>query len=151
MSILEIQITEFWKFSEKKPSEFNFKLFMDEFTVLLENKLARHGQLTYEQYIDSISPLYDFNTLELFVYNSEHTNSEWNLQSIQRLIFYPRYEHFRDIFKNNERYIKLLALYHKILDKTYDNEILLVDECIHCMHNSGFLIDIESLRKEYES
>jgi hypothetical protein len=145
------QIIEFWKLSERKPNKFDFTSFISEFTCLIESKLARHGQLSYEQYINSISSLYDFNTLELFVYNSEHTNSEWNLDSIKRLIFYPRYEHFRDIFKENKRYIKLLDLYQRVLDKNYGNVVLFVDECIHALHNSGFLIDIESLRREYEA
>lgn len=148
---LEKQIIEFWKFSEKKKHNFNFKLFIDTFLPILENKLARHGQLSYEMYLDSISSFYDFDILKLFAYKSKHTNSEWSFENIKDFIFKPRYEHFNAIFKGNQRYINLLNLYHKIKSPIYDNGVLLVDECIHALHNSGFLIDVESLRKEYES
>lgn len=151
MNVLEAQIIEFWRLSEGKDNHFNFKLFINAFLPILESKLARHGQLSYELYIESIAYLYDFNTLEQFVYNSEHTNNEWNFKDVQSLIFCPRYDHFRITFCGNTRYINLLNLYNKLNQPFYDNGILLVDECIHALHNSGFLINIESLRREYES
>jgi hypothetical protein len=150
-NLLRTQIKEFWKLSDGKESQFNFNLFIGTFLPVLEDKLASHGQLSYEKYLESITPLYDFNILNQFVYTSIHTDKEWSFENIRDLIFRPRYEHFKNTFGSNARYINLLKLYNKIKSPIIENIVLLVDECIHALHNSGFLIDIEQLRKEYES
>jgi len=151
MDVLEAQIKEFWKLSEGEENHFNFKLFIDTFLPILENKLARHGQLSYSKYLEAILPLYDTDILNQFVYISEHTGANWSYGSIIDLIFMPRYEHFSLTFRGDSSYINLLRLYNKLKLLIYENGIFLVDECIHAIHHSGFLIEIERLRNEYET
>jgi hypothetical protein len=147
-------IFSFWDYSLGKSNSFDFDLFFKTFIPILKYKLASHCQLTFKKYIETLCDIYNFSELGQFVYKSEHTGASFDYNSIIRRIFYPRYVHFRKYFSRNSNYTKLLQLCKELKNYSKLNhfeKVFLVDKCIYSMHNSGLLLNIDDLRKEYEN
>lgn len=157
MSKFEEYVISFWDYVLDKTSNiFDFEIFFNEFNSLLEEKLALHGMLNLKDYIHYASKYYDLNGLKQFIYTSKHTNIEFRLTDIEKLVFEPRYKHFKEIYGSDETFKTLLDLYFDLNDRILLNKtkkILLMDKCIHAEHGSGNImnIDIEKLRMNYES
>ncbi len=123
---------------------------------MLERKLALHGLLTFEKYIEYVSEYHDLKALEQLVYKSQHTGKVFDLEGIIIAIFEPRYRHFKETYKKNSNYINLKSLY---VDLEYPdlNDVkkcmLLMESCIHAEHASGKIIgiDIEKMRQDYDA
>lgn len=148
------EIIKFWKCSMIHDySDFDFTMFFEKFQNILLKKLATHGMSSFKDYMKYIKKFYEMNRLEHFVYISEHTNAKWDIDDLITLIFKPRYLFFREKHVNNPKYEILQELYKDLIQwnstKSLDDNIILVDKCIHAQHNSGNLLnlDIEELRK----
>ena len=154
-------IMQFWK----DPSDFPHDEFFEHFEKKLYVKLALHGCLGLDDYIQSVSEYYDLNPLKKFAYKSEHTHKNFSFNSILEAIFKPRYEHFRGIYLKKQNFKKLVALYYKVRTREKLPRVLcsltyaikhdyniLIEECIHAQHGSGFIldVDVEKLRNEFE-
>lgn len=151
--MLKDKIISFWLYSEQRTHHFDFQGFFEEYKTMLAEKLALHGLLGFEYYITSVSRIYQLEKLTEFVHTT-HDGIDFDYGSILKAIFQPRYKHYRNIYIGNNEY-KALALLYGELCETENLEhtelVLLVDKCIHAEHNSGFLVDIENLRKSYEA
>lgn len=150
-------IKSFWNCSINNDfSSFDFDDFFSDFLNKLKMKLSLHGKLTLDDYIYYLNEYYALGVLRDFIYKGKHSGADFSIEDIKKSIFTPRYEFFRDKYKNNNAYDKLLLLYRKLKNhKRYStkNKILLVDECIHAEHNNGNIInvDITELRRVYEN
>lgn len=157
MNEFEKSIASFWNYIlDKTFNTFDFELFFNDFNSVLEEKLALHGMLSLEDYIHYVSKYYDLDILKQFIYTSKHTDIEFGLEDIQKQIFKPRYNHFKEIYKNDENFKKLLKIYYDLKEQSDIDEtkkIFLVDRCIHAEHGHGNIInvDIEKLRYDYEN
>ena len=61
------QIKLFWKCSEEnRLDEFDLDKFLFEYKIRIYKKLASHGQLSFDSYLDSIKKYYHFNKLKEF-------------------------------------------------------------------------------------
>ena len=153
---IENQIIEFWEYSEGEIDEFDFLKFFKEFKQILESKLALHGVLGFNKYIEHQTKNYDMELLRKFEYIGHIVPLNDDYTKICHRIFYPRYRKFHENYKDNEYYNVLGKVYldiNKVLkDKRLNKRenVLLMDECIHTIHNSGYLINIEKLRRVYE-
>ena len=147
-------VFQFWDYSLGRTSAFNFSVFFGEFDGVLYRKLASHGCLGLGDYIEVVmKKYYDMEKLRFLEYKSVHTDREFMLTGILEGIFGPRYEHQRSKHISKLTYVVLLDLYQEIkfYDKfTHLEKMLLVDRCIHAMHNSGTLLDIGKIREEYD-
>ncbi len=146
-------IFEFWRYSEGKTETFNFPLFFSEFRKLLYRKLARHGVLGFRDYLREMAQIYNFHTLRNFTH-ATHDGHVFNISCIARGIFRQRYDYYRKIYMTNANYQQLLKTYgqcQNIEELAKRDRVLLADECIHAIHNSGSLLDIDSLREKYEA
>lgn len=152
------KVFEFWDDSIYFYEHFDFYNFFQEFKKVLLRKLATHGMSSFKDYLKFIGRYYDFTELEQFTYESKHTGVKWDLKDLKALIFYPRYEHFRKKHEHNLKYEILQDLYKDLLlweskhNHSSTENLLLIDRCIHAIHNSGNLLnlDLDKLREEYE-
>ena len=151
------EISKYWKCSINNDfNNFDFFPFFFDFLIILEDKLALHGQLSLEKYIEHLSMYYDFKSLGEFVYESKRTNQSYDIKKIKELIFKPRYEEFKKSYIDDFFYIKLLKLYKDLKKSKFDNlekNIILMERCISAEHCSGRLIglDIDKMRKIFEN
>ena len=149
------KIIKFWDCSiNNRMDEFDFNSFFEEFNLLLEHKLASHGQLSFNDYVSSLRYYYNLNLLKKFVYKGEHSGINEDYEYIIYKLFNKRYLIFQNNY-NNKRYKNLLKLYLKLKDIKQLNQtekVILVDECINIQHNSGFItgLDINKLREDFE-
>lgn len=146
-------ILEFWRYSEGKTDTFDFPLFFSEYRKVIYSKLARHGALGFRDYLREMANIYNFHTLRYFAHKT-HDGYSFHIPSITTGIFMPRYRYYRRRYLANVNYQRLLETYQKCQNaqkQNHQNMVLLVDECIHATHNSGSLLNVELLRKEYES
>lgn len=157
LKYIEEQILEFWKCSETRNMNFDFNRFFKEFSKVLEIKLSLHGVLGFNNYLKYQDRNYDMNLLKHFEYFGYIVPCNDDYDKIAVRIFNPRYKKFYNHYKNDEMYKNIKNLYRKI-NKSIKNfkvynikeNVFLVDECIHVIHNSGNLIDIDKLERQYE-
>lgn len=154
---IENQIEEYWKCSlDRDLDRFDYFTFFRDFLAILERKLALHGRLSLEKYIEHISYYYDLRVLADFAYESKHTHQLYDLDSIKKLIFEPRYDNFKETYKNDHIYNKLLELYTDLkscllVNLSAERKLLLMEQCISASHLSGKLIgDVDNLRAAFE-
>jgi len=148
------QIKLFWKYSElNQLYKFDYDAFFWEFKIRIYKKLAGHGQLTLDDYIEHQKKFYNIQKVKYLEYKSHHTGFEEKHIDILRNIFFYRFHHFKEKFRYNERYKNLTKIYKLLnqnnLSKT--DKILLVDRCIHAQHNSGNIcnLNIDKLRIDF--
>ncbi len=157
MKPLRNRIIDFWNHSEGLRPRFDYDGFVREFAWEAWLKLAGHGQLTFADYLRFLKDRcgYDLASLERYTYSSEHTGYVATEADIAEAIFYPRYLHFHDRYINDPGYVQLRILWKKLKQAPYmdrQGKHLLVDECLHAMHSSGFIIEnIEEVRANYEA
>lgn len=152
MDKLEGLILRYWRLTERRWIEsFPFEKAFALFREAMYPKLATHGMLGLQAYIDNVSQYYDLSVLDSFVYTSFHTGYKDDLESIKRRIFEPRYENFHNRYQNDPIYSKILEIYNELGNSPSDIEgkILLMERAISCAHRDGLFIDIESLRKQH--
>jgi hypothetical protein len=134
---------------------FNFDVFFNNFNGILKEKLALHGILSLDNYIESVSKYYDLNVIKQFVYESHHTEQKYNENDILKAIFEPRYNKFRQKYVSSPIYCKLIVLFQDLIIRKICNKysnVELMERCIHAEHNSGKIIglDIAGMRRKYE-
>ena len=152
MSTLEQSVIDFWGYSEGKVADFDFRGFFKEFKSVLKRKLSLHGQLGLDNYLIYIFNYYPCEELKKFCHIT-HGGRVFGIGSITRGLFEPRFKHYHRKYKRNYRYKKLLSLYKELgfaftLDRI--GLVFLMDKCISSEHNSGNLLDIGELRKNYD-
>jgi len=136
-------------------SAFPLHSFFDVFEKTLYPKLALHGMLSFEDYLKCLDRYYNLEELKNFEYTSIHTKKTFTYESILHAVFYPRYKYFSKQNAKKKPMTDMRELYSKLKNrpKTYSELVALLDECIHCVHNSGFLLNfsnIEEVRMKYE-
>jgi len=153
MNKLEGIVLRYWKLSnENKLDTFQFERAYDLFRERMKEKLALHGMLTLEDYINYIGKYYDVNVLKEFVYNSYHTDYKDGLKDILKRLFEPRYENFHSRYKNDPVYSKVLSVYNALLQSPsrLGDKVFLMERAISLAHRDGMFINIEELREFYE-
>lgn len=151
-------IKDFWQKSiDGKTEDFDFDKFFKKFLELLKNKLAGHGQLQFEDYLNELvrEKIYNLNILKEFVYESKHAKIKITYEELLRNIFMKRYRAFKNEYCKNKAYIEMKKVFNKIkLSKNLSkrDKVLLVDECIYLQHNSNFVVglDIDKLKEKFE-
>jgi len=150
-------IKSFWRaVIDDSIERYNFEPFFKMFRAALQDKLARHGMLSIEEYIKCASEYYDLTVLRRFAYSSRYSGAHFSFDDVVRAIFQPRYEMFRSKARDDPVFKKLLSLYIRLQTApTPDagDNTRLADECIHAQHHSGNIIplDITKLREEIET
>ncbi|GAF87398.1 unnamed protein product, partial [marine sediment metagenome] len=136
-------IKEYWNNLLSGDSKgFDHKKFFELFREMLKEKVALHGLLTLEDYIQYLSKYYDWDNLQPYVYKSEHTDVNFTLEDIKKVLFEPRYKIYRLMYLENEKYKNLLKLYQD-LEKPEGSFVTLMERCLHAEHNSGRIIGLD--------
>jgi len=150
-------IISFWKGSlNGSLSKYDFSRFFNAYNKLLKDKLAGHGQLTFDDYVEHVSKYYDLNLLRRFEYVSIHAEFSMLYPDIIKAVFFKRYTIFRNKNRKHKRYITMLKVYNAINDYknlSHTDKVLLVDKCISLQHNSNFIVglNISELRRDFEN
>lgn len=138
---MEQLIRDFFYASLKKNfNDFDFDEFFDEFLPLLDDNLIRNAQLSFEEYFDWCDGVFDKSSLSEFTFETIYTNI--TVDEVFEAIMRLHYNRLQESLKG--KFTTLLSLRTKL--QTTSNlspgdRILLVDECIHAQHVSGFIID----------
>lgn len=155
MAEIEELIKKIWYNScFNKPQEPDINNFFMQFRSLVEDKLAGHGQLLFDDYLRIIGRRYDLEPLKTYVYEGKHSGCSCTYSDILHGVFFPRYEFHRNKYLHNKRYIDMMRICEELCrseELSKEGKILLFDKCIHLMHNSGFIIEnIDELRVEFD-
>lgn len=148
---LERLVLSFWGLSETNDLKyFSFERFFELFKAELEDKLAGHGRLSFQRYINFVgNKYYNLNHLDEFIYVSKHTGINHTKERLIEIIFLYRYLQARKHSSTKPAYLELEMLYNKLemLPTDQYELVVLVDECINAMHSSGFILNIKKLMK----
>lgn len=148
-------IFKYWDFCLDKCSEFDFYDLFEQLNIVLERKLALHGQLSFEKYVQYLTEIYgNIEILDQFKYKSKHSAYQFTYENIVNAIFEPRYQHFRELFKDDIHYLELLKIYETSRFSwmsTKTDNIEKIEKIIHAVHHSGLLFPINDWRREYDN
>lgn len=144
---------------EGRMEEFDFDEAFGFVESALHYKLAEHGLLSLEEFIDAeenylcVNPgiLEPYTTKSDYIYISE--------DELHDALIKYRYEKFRETFVDYGSFQELMRLYNEV--KVYTElplteKVILFDACIHAEHETGMIFDIDidmikaKLDKEYQ-
>ena len=83
-------ILDYWKCSSVNDfTGFPFDEFFIEFKKKLGEKLASHGMLSFEEYLEQVKQYYNLDSLKDYTWKSEHTPLVYTTTDIIYSIFSP--------------------------------------------------------------
>lgn len=154
---MEETVKEFFRASiERKLDDFDFDSAFEQFSGAIRQKLAEHGLLSFDEFIESESD-YGFYSKDDLTGFAVHTgyiviSTDELLEVLQKY----RYERFKAEFSRYGSFQSLLSLYERI-QKQYSlstsEKAILFDECIHAQHETGDIfddLDIEGIKEEID-
>ena len=151
-------IKHFWRCSIKQDfSSFDWEQAFDNLSGEIKRKLAEHGFLGYDEYVENEEGMgmWDKNDLNTFTNSTDYIQiTEDDL--IEAILKY-KYQRFKVTFEDYSTFQDLHKLYNEIEAISVDDAeqkdlVILFDKLIHAEHETGLIldIDIEELRKEVE-
>ncbi len=137
---------------------FDFDNAFDTASVYIHQKLAEHGLLEFEDFINAEEDVWGTNRGDLDNYAVRTSYICISTDDIYECIMEYRYKRFRNTFKDYGSFKELLSLYERInkpsfLDLDTSEKTILFDECIHAQHETGDIfddIDIEAIKEEID-
>lgn len=157
---MEEIIREFLESSIKGTlDEFDFDNAFLEANYYIYNKLAEHGLLGYDEFLEIENDVWGISKDDLEVY-ATHTNYvHISTEDIFDVIMEYRYKRFRDTFIGLNSFRELLNLHERINEASMSSmsvaeKAILFDECIHAQHETGDIfedVDIESIKAEIDA
>jgi len=141
-------ITEYWEAAayNNRIEYFDFGAFFGLFRKAVKDKLAAHGQLSFDEYLSCIDRYYDTKSLRAFEYHGKHSGISVTHKDVLRALFEPRYRQFRRKYSRRATFRKLSMLYKRLLRAPYKSRrdnIILAEQCLHAQHLSGDIIQVD--------
>lgn len=155
----EETVKYFWECSiENKMDDFDFILAITHFKDKLYEKLAVHGQLEYDTFVDYMIEMNNYSILE-----DLEVKNDWiyiPADELEDVILRHMYLRYQQEFSDYEEFRNLQELHDTINDfitcpsdfKRKDR-VLLYDKCIHAEHVNGFIMEIynmDAFREDFE-
>jgi len=133
---------------------YDFEDFFTDFMPLLERKLAEHGLLEFEDYLNHAEEFYSFDDLEQYTIKTNYIH--FDNQNIKDAILKGQFEALKKVFSKLGTFQDLKVLHSKLLSREklkLKEKIFLLDECIHAEHVTGAIIEdcnINDLKEDIE-
>jgi hypothetical protein len=139
--------------------EFDFDDAFSNANYYLYNKLAEHGLLDYDEFLQVEEDIWGTTRGDLEEYATRTGYISISVDELYDVVMKYRYNRFRKTFIEFGSFRELLDLYERINDSSMDDmsiaeKAILFDECIHAQHETGDVfddIDIESIKAEIDA
>lgn len=138
--------------------DFDFDDAFDEIEPVIQSKLAEHGLLSYDEFVETDENVCYCNPTEAVMpFTTDTGYILITADEILDVIRRHRYERFREEFSTYDSFKTLADLYRRVqeqscLDTT--EKVLLFDECIHAQHETGDIfddVDIERIKADIDA
>lgn len=137
--------------------KFDFEKTFTNISYTIKNKLAEHGRLSLEDYIENEEQIM---CVDKSVLNDFATSTNYiciSMENIYDAIMEYKYNRYKDEFSGYSSYDTLEEIYNKLLNISDEDElgykIELFDSCIHAQHETGNIFDDfnpDDIREEIE-
>lgn len=139
--------------------EFDFDDAFSNANSYIYNKLAEHGLLDYDEFIQVEEDIWGINRGDLEEYATHTRYISISTEELYEVVMKYRYDRFRKTFIEFGSFRELLDLYERVGDPSVGNmsiaeKAILFDECIHAQHETGDIfedVDIESIKAEIDA
>lgn len=148
MNNLESITIDFYYYSLRNElDKFDFEEAFEELEPYFHDKLAEHGLLSYEDFIDNLDNLYGLNYLEDIIPEEFTRNNCYVYISKSRVldtILNLMYDEYKDAFEDMGTFQELNDLYEQLQNppKSLKEKTILFDLCIHAQHETGDIIEV---------
>lgn len=155
-------IRDFLRYSIRSDfSEFDWSEAFGTYEYFLKEKLASHGQLDFDEFVECFDNMYGTDSAECDIDGLYWAtlNSNWvsvTSHDVLMGILKVQYEACRESFANCVHGLELKPLYDRLQQWHSIGEperIQLFDECIHAQHETGMIledVDIDDIKAEVD-
>lgn len=139
--------------------EFDFDDAFGNANSYIYNKLAEHGLLEYDEFLQVEEDIWGMSRGNLEEYATHTKYISISIDDLYDVVMRYRYERFQKTFGKLNSFRELLDLYERINESpmgmmSVAEKAILFDECIHAQHETGDIfedVDIESIKAEIDA